>query len=336
MKSMSAFDHLALAKQLELQKKHAWDLEEAFPWAKGINLDKPFVPLDENNIAFPGASMEQRIALSQMIGLMVNETICEMECSLPRLKYQAWEQHLRRFPVNPEMFELGELFFEEEEKHAESFKRFLHMFCDQTGIDRATLKTLLPNALNSVFQKSMIWNAERGGHAFWWVVAAVEETSIQVFKAVHSNKTQIDPLFYELHKRHAEEEMRHENYAFLMLDLATHQPPSFKNTFFNRVDGLLSELVAGPWVLTELTKIFKTKELAKEHPFFATVASCIPLFEKMSKIELARALFTHSPYVSWLVNPAFRKKQKEMKQKHKSFELPLDEMKIDYQKLKLG
>ena len=127
MKSISAFDHVALTKQLELQKKHAWNLEQDFLWSSGIDLEKPFVPMDENNIAFPGASLEQRIALSQMIGLMVNETICEMECSLPRLKFQAWEQHLRRFPVNPEMFALGELFFEEEEKHAESFKRFLHI-----------------------------------------------------------------------------------------------------------------------------------------------------------------------------------------------------------------
>lgn len=323
MKSMSPFDVETLKRQIDLQKRHGWDLEKAFPWEKGIDLSKAFVPLDSQNIAFPGANQEQRLALSQFIGLMVNETISEMENSLPRLKHHAWERTLKSFPVNPEMEALGELFFEEEDKHAKSFTRYLDMMAHELNVERKDLARLLPKAFGSFFQKSVIWNAEIGGHAFWWVVAAVEEISIEVFKAIHKNRTEVDPLYYELHKRHAEEEIRHENYAFLMLDLVNQRPTSMRGYFLKKLDVVLSEIVAGPWVLTELTKFFNVKQFKGVHPFFDTLNSCIPLLEAMPKKDLIKSLIFTSPYVSWLAHPGYRKKHRDMLGQHNSLSLTL-------------
>ncbi len=308
MKPISIFDRIGLQKQIDLQRSSGWDLQTDFQWSKGVDLERSFAPLDSDNMAFPGASTEQAVALSQLMGLMVNETISEMECSLPRMKYHGWEKLLAQFPANPELHELGEIFFAEEEKHAKSFQKFLEIFCHQINVSPEELKSLLPSGKNSLFQAALLWNAEQGGAAFWWTVAAVEETSIQAYRAIVQKKNETDPLYFELHKRHAEEESRHDSYAFMMLDVYQRLPKSLKQRAFLKTDLLLSQLLPGPWVLTELAKIFSVKKLAHRSPFFRVLADTLPLFENMPKATLIKNFWTKTPYVSWLINPAFRKK----------------------------
>lgn len=308
MKPVSVFDREALRQQIEWQKKSCWNLEKDFNWNQGIDSQKFFAPLDSNNIAFPGASDEQKLALSQFMGLMINETICEMECSLPRMKYLGWEKLLDQFPANPELYELGELFFEEEEKHAKSFQKFFEIFCHQNNISPDELKSLLPTGKNTLFQKALFWNAGIGGTAFWWTVAAVEETSIQIYRAMIKHKANTDPLYFQLHKRHAEEEARHDNYAFMMIELYQHLPKNLKQKLLHKSDLLLSQVLPGPWVLGELTKIFKVKKFAHRSPLFKTLSETLPLFDNMPKVDLVKGFWNQTPYVSWLINPAFRKK----------------------------
>jgi hypothetical protein len=330
MKPVSVFDREALQRQIDIQTSHAWDLETSFDWHLTIDTQKIFVPLDKNNFVFPGASSEQSLAISHLLGLMINETICEMECSLPRLKFQAWEKVLDRYPVNREMQELGEMFFDEEDKHAKSFQKFFEKFCHQLNIDPKELRLLLPSGHNSNFQKLMIKNAELGGAAFWWTVASVEETSIQVFRAMTLQKKNADPLYFQLHQRHAEEESRHDNYAFMMIDIFHQMPKTLKERVLAKTDNLLAELLPGPWVLTELMKIYKAKEFAHRHPFFQVIAESLPLLEQQSRPELLWRFINSTPYISWLVNPAFRKKQRDSLQKVQSLRLPLKERKVSY------
>lgn len=319
------FDYPSLARQIALQKRSAWDLSNDIPWQLGIDLDKSFLPLDDEALAFPGASAEQRLALSQWMGLVVNATIAEMEDALPKLRLSGWQRILEEYPVGPEMWELGDLFFEEEAKHSQAFSRYLTMFAETTGIDRATLDALLPKAYGSFFQRSITKNALSGGHAFWWIVEAVEEISIAIYAELFRSRRAIDPLYFELHRRHLEEEARHANYAFLMLKVVDLSETTLRRFLHKRVDLLVAEIVSGPWVVTELYKFFRVKELKDQHPFFATLASCIPLYESLSKKEAVQKMFFAAPYISWLLNPSWRKKQLALARDHRALHLRLKE-----------
>jgi hypothetical protein len=321
MKDLNIFDERSLSEQIENQKKHAWCMDRDIHWEKGIAGDKYFVPLDEKNIAFPGASEEQKIVISQLLGLIINQTISEMESSLPKLKLLAWENKLKKYPINPEMIELGELFFQEEKKHAQSFHKFQEFFCHQNHIDPKDLNKLLPQAINSNFLNAIIWNAQNGGSAFWWLVAAVEEVSINIYKTINQKRSEIDPLFFELHKKHTEEEIRHENYAFLMLELDHLERRGLSERLIKKTDLLIAETVSVPWILTELTKIFRVKVLKNHSPFFQILESCLPLLEKTSATQLIKALIFTTPYISWVVNPIHRRKHLQLAKKTKSLSL---------------
>lgn len=304
MRGTNPLNPQSLKRQLSFQEKMQFD-ETAFNWQGGIDLEKMLLPLDKENLVFPGASKEQRIALSQLMGLIVNHTISEMEESLPKLKYHAWEKVLDLYPCAPEVRELGEMFFEEEAKHARVFGKYMHTFAEETGIDLKDLKALLPSAYGSQFQKRVIKNAERGGHAFWWVVTGVEEVSIEIFHAMSEHKQEIDPLFYQIHEKHMEEEARHANYAHLMLNLIAKSP--YGKAIFRKKDLILGQLLPIPWVISELSKIKNVKQFAHKHPFFETLASTLPLMSKLSSIEILRRIHMSAPYVSWLINPTWRR-----------------------------
>jgi hypothetical protein len=315
MAKLDLFNPEQLQKQIRLQRQNAWS-EEDIPFSLSINPDLDFLPLDEDNLFFPQATLSQKVALSQLFGLIVNEIISEMECCLPRLKYVGWEMMLKKYPISPELEELGEIFFEEEEKHAKVFRRYLHLFAEKMGLDLVALKSLLPKAFNSNFQNTIIENAKNGGHAFWWVVASVEDVSVQVFKEIRKHRAAIDPLFYELHRFHAEEEARHENYAFLMLEVAKNNSHSLSEKLHVKKDLLIAQAIAGPWLLTELTKVFRAQEYRHQHPWFEAIASSLPLFGNLSKAEVVQKCWSKAPYIGWLINPSYQKKNLKHAKSH--------------------
>ena len=206
MGTLDPFNYTKLAKQITVQRKLNWDLEQDINWSQGVDMSKTFLPLGEIEELFPDASLEQFIALSQWLGLAVNCAISEAEDALPELKQKVWRDVLDEFPVNPEMYELGEMFFEEEAKHSKAFKRYQSTFCQSQGIDPEVLDLILPKYYGTFYQSAVTSNALSGGHMFWWVVAEIEEVSISIYKNIHQDRELIDPLFYELHRKHLEEE----------------------------------------------------------------------------------------------------------------------------------
>lgn len=296
------YDHKALALQIARQKKYAWDLDTGIKWELGVDSSKFLLPMDNDNIAFPGADRKQQLALSQLLGLVINSTIAEMEDVINKLRDTAWVQVLRSYPVGPEMWELGELFFIEEKKHSVAFSRYIDIFCKEMGIKRETLDLILPKAYGSLFLKAITTNAKIGGHAFWWVVGAVEEVSIELYKEIHKHKDKIDPLFYDVHVKHMEEESRHHNYAFLMLDLIDKRRTNWQRYLHKKMDLLFAQAFSSGWVVAELAKVFEAKKYKDEHPFFETIASCEPLFRNLSWPELAKRLFISAPYISLVLN----------------------------------
>lgn len=312
MSAVNPWDNAALANQIQRQLRHAWDLEKDLPWADGIDFQRPFLPLDADAIAFPGTNPEQRLALSQFLGLVINSTISEMESVIHRLKDSAWQRTIEQYPVNPEMKKLGELFFSEENKHSAMFDRYNQIFCDTHGIPIEQMARLLPKAFGSRFLGMTQKNANDGGMAFWWVVATVEEVSIQLYRDLDRHREAVDPLYYWLHRRHLEEESRHRNYAFLMLELYRQaQPTGLRALLHRKLDLVLAQIFSAGWVLSELSKIFESEKMKDDHPFFATLASCLPLFRNLSPLEVVTKLFVTAPYVSTVLNTRYHKRTLE-------------------------
>ncbi len=59
-----------------------------------------------------------------------------MEDVANKIRGVAWRDVLDAYPVNPEMYALGEQFFEEEAKHAQLFRRYNDLFCEQMVLIR--------------------------------------------------------------------------------------------------------------------------------------------------------------------------------------------------------
>ena len=68
-----------LLSYLKKQQKHAWNLESDLSWESEIDLTKEFVPLSDDFILAPHINEEQKLLVSQLIGLMINSSICELE-----------------------------------------------------------------------------------------------------------------------------------------------------------------------------------------------------------------------------------------------------------------
>lgn len=319
MKRPDLYDHEQIRQQLKFQKEHTWDIDKDIDWQRSIDLRSYFLPLDEEAISFPGANPEQRLVLSQLMGLIVNATIAEMEEVANKIRHIAWRNVLDEYPVNPEMIALGEQFFLEEAKHSLLFKRYNDLFCEHIGIDPKDLSTIIPQAYGAVFQKAIKRNAERGGHAFWWVVAVVEEVSLLIYQNLYRHRKEIDPLYFQVHKRHFEEESKHTNYAFMMLDLIQQKGGSIRSRIHKRIDLIYSELFSTAWVLTELHKVRRVQNLRDKHPFFAILSSCIPLMDRMSKKELLSRLFVSAPYISLILNKNYHRYSLEFAKAHRAF-----------------
>lgn len=294
-----------LRQQVKWQRERTWDLDKDIPWNRGIDFTKFFLPLDENNIAFPGATAEQQRVLSQFVGLFINATIGEMEGVIHKLKDAAWNQVLRQNPANPEMLELGELFFQEEYKHSLAFNRYNQIFCEQMGISPDDLARLLPKTFGSYFQRAVIADAQKGGDAFWWVVASVEEVSIEIYRMMHRFEADLDPLFFIVHRKHLEDESRHRNYAFLMLELIGNGRRGLRAKLRRKASLVLAQALSSAWILSEASKLYEAEKLKDVHPFFAQLASCLPLLRKQSLPQLLWNLLVKAPYISTVLNLNF-------------------------------
>lgn len=303
MKLPQPDDEQALRRILERQQKRAFDLEKSIDWAPPIALNRYFVPLDHDNVAFPDAKPAQRLVLSQFLGLVVAQTFSEMETALVQAKDLIWKTSLEKFPVNPEFQALGEQFFAEEEKHSRMFRRYLEKFAAQTGVAKADLDSILPTVSGTILQTTLKLNSVYGGHALWWVLTLVEEVSILIFKQIKPFRDKIDPLYFEIHLQHFAEEVRHSPYSYWMLEHLYKRDRSLAGMVFRKTDLALAQALEIVWALSSLTRIRNVARLRAAHPFYATLQDCIPLMRNLSPVEIIRRLFVTAPFISLLLNP---------------------------------
>ncbi len=165
------------------------------------------------------------------------------------------------------------------------------------------------------------------GMLFWWVVASVEEVSIEIYRPIHKHRTTVDPLFHVLHQRHLEDEARHRNYAFLMLNLIQERQSTLRRYYHRKTDLLLAQTLSSVWVIAELSKVFEVQKFKKEHPYFETLASCLPLMKKLSLVDIFRRFFVSAPYVSVVLNLKHHKHTFKTSEKQQAFRFPFPDPK---------
>ena len=312
------YDEINIFKYLRKQRKHAWDLNKDFDWTLNVDLSKEFVPLPDDFILSPYINEKQRVLVSQLIGLMINSSICELEGALERSKKQCWVDIINMHPVSPEFEALGENFFIEEKKHAEAFEKFLSKFASATNVSVGELKSILPTLNESKIESLFRMNSFLGGKALWMVVAAVEEESIEVYKKMKPFKERIDPLFLSLHKKHFEEETRHASFAFLMLELLEERNSTPIKFLSRYLDFIMSEVLQVSWILGELMKVVKLEKLKDRHPFYKDLYELVPLISEFTFIDILKSLFNDAPFISLILRPGLNQYLSEYLDKSKS------------------
>ncbi|WP_127716028.1 hypothetical protein [Halobacteriovorax sp. HLS] len=317
------YDERKLARQLQIQKKKSWDFDKDIHWEMGIDLNKSLLPLDNNRALFPNASQEELKVISQLMGLIVASTISQLEEVACKLKVPVWEKFLNKHPVNPELFALGEQFFEEEKKHARTFKRYINMFASEVNIDPDDLSSILPSSENSSIEKIYTLNSNMGGMAMWWLISAVEEEAILFYHFLHEVKDSVDPLYYQIHRCHFEEEVRHKSYAQMMLEVHKEFESGPVSQMFKKVDFITAEVLNMTWTFKQLLKVKKLKKYKNHHQFFATLSKSIDHISNMSYYQLMHTLFNSTPYISHTLHLSEHKHVKEMLSRYKGLKLPI-------------
>jgi hypothetical protein len=291
--------HQDLLDQLEYQRKHNFDLEGDIDWQKGIDKSKELLPFNASELTIPLHSQEEYLVISQFLGLLFNAITAEMEEVAFLNRDTCWRELLKHKHKNPELITLGEQFFAEERKHSILFQRYNTMFAEAMDIPLHELDSLFPRLFGSLFKNVMKLNAQVGGLSFWWTVAATEDVAVKVFTQMRKNMKNIDPLFFEVHKKHFEEESKHASYAFLMLEFL-HDQQSIFMRFMRKFDRVIADVFGSMWLLSELLRMDQAKNY--QHPFFQTLAAVFARVDFKQMALSPSILFHQAPYISLYLN----------------------------------
>jgi P-aminobenzoate N-oxygenase AurF len=323
MDTLDIYDEHKLSRQLQMQKRLAWDMEKRIPWSLGIDLSAPLLPLGSCSAILPNASEDQILVLSQLIGLIVAATISQLEQVAYDLQGPTWEAVLNRYPVNPEMYELGAQFFKEEQKHSVVFNRYIAMFADAVNVDADDFKKFLPKADRTLTKKAYALNSAAGGMSMWWLIAAVEEESLAIFRQMQPHQTALDPLYYQIHRAHFEEELRHKSYATLMLNLFDEFSGVTSRVLFQKIDFMLAECLNLTWTLSQLVKVGGFRKYRGHHPFFKTLESLLDVAGNRSPVQLLHNLHAQTPFISSHLHLGAHKHMKTLVNRFGGIQMPL-------------
>ena len=326
MSAIDIYDEEKIARLLHVQKVQGIDFMESIDWTTSIDLEKPLLPIDGNALLFPEANEEERLVISQVMGLIVASTISELEDVAISLKGPTWENVLNKYPVNPEIREMGELFYEDERKHSIAFKKYINLFAGKVNVDPEDLRKFLPSSqklAKTIYQM----NSFCGGMAIWWLIAAVEEESILIFDQMKKDRAQIDPLYYAVHKAHYEEEIRHKSYASIMLQINHDFAHSPVSQGLKKIDFLLAEVLNITWTFSQLYKVKELRSLENHHPFFRTISRLQKVLKKRSSFETFDVLFNKAPYTRDMLNLSEHKNIQSMMNRFGALKTPVQRMK---------
>lgn len=283
-----------LTRMLEAQKRHSWDLERDVDW-EVRDTKRPLLPIGSQATSLGLSTVEER-TLSQLLGLIATSAISEHERALKIVKKDCWSRPLSRKRKSRELRDLGEQFFLEEEKHSQAFAKYIETFAHDQGLDLRDLQQILPKYEDGFMCKVFRLNSLLGGRAIWWLVMLTEEESLDLFRKMRPHQESIDPLFYQIHDLHFQEEVRHISYAPQMLRL-------LGGGWLSKFDYRLAELMHFVWILIQLRRLRKVSHLTQKHPFFASVNAIIKKFERLKWKERWNLILNQTPFLSSLFRP---------------------------------
>lgn len=322
------YDDQKILSLIQNQKAHHLDFNQSPFWHQPLSLNLPLVPLDKNALLLPHADQELRLVLSQFMGLLICVCIYELEDTLLRFKTEAWENLLKKHPVSKEFFEYGSLFYEEELKHSTAFRKYVIKYAHDLGLDLSVLLMCLPKVENTKTEKLLKKSIEEGGRSFWWIVALVEQQFFKMYFMMSPFKSHLEPLHFDLHKKHFEEEARHAAFPYYVLELLKEREKGLKNKLFHKADLGLAQFLQSIWAVDSLkSSIQMIQKNKNEHPFLQTLSKSTYLIEKQPIHQILWNLFTRTPYVSSLINPSYHLKILKFAQKDGSFIVPFPKVK---------
>ena len=156
-------------------------------------------------------------------------------------------------------------------------------------------------------EKFLATYTKLGGYTFWWIVAQAEQVFLQIYHSLRPCADILEPLYYDLHRKHFEEEARHAHFPYLMLALMSSRGHGMYSPMHVRADFAIAELVQTAWTVTSMARTRRIQGLKSKHPLFGALASVYPLLEK-NRCHASCGAWSHPPYVSGLANPSGHKK----------------------------
>lgn len=308
---------------VERMKRRAWDVDADFDWGAPIDLDRPLVPTAEVARMFPGLDPEQEVVLSQAIGLGIAGVFSDAEEFLDATRRELRPDFERLFAARPHLLALGEQFFDEERKHAETFRRYLDKWFVARGLDPGEFRRRKLSFLGSPQQAAIHRNARAGGLAFWWLVLIAEEESPLIYKVLDEAPDEIEPLYLRIHRKHFEEEARHATFAYTAMALLADEMSAARRAWHRRTDVMLCQALQ--WSFFAQAMVHQRSLLADgpDLPWTRTLRSAMARIETLPKSHLFRVLFREPTLLSPFLNYRFHANMVEMSESRRLWTLPL-------------
>lgn len=308
---------------VDVMRRRAFDLERDFDWSAPIDPARPLLPLAQIERMFPGLAPEERLAVSQLFGILAAQIFSDAEQFLNKTRETLWGDFERLFAEQPALLELGTQFFDEERKHAEMFRRYIVRWLEAQGLDPVRFFETRPRFSESWQHRAILRNAARGGLAFWWIVLLAEEESPLVYKYLEESADEIEPLYLRIHRKHFEEEARHATFAYTAMSYLADRMPPRRRAWHRRVDVVLCQLLQWSFMAQALRQQRRETRSAPDHPWVRSVVRAMSKVERLPKRHLFRMLFREPTVVAPFLNYRFHAHMVEMARRHRLWTFPL-------------
>jgi hypothetical protein len=306
-----------------LMRRKAWDLDGDFAWDAPIDVGKPLLPLAQIDHMFPGLDDDERLALSQILGLIVAQIFSDAEQFLNTARDTLWPDFERLFAKHPVLLDLGTQFFDEERKHAEMFRRYITRWLEARGLEPARFFERQPRFSESWQHRVILRNAARGGLSFWWIVLLAEEESPLIYKYLEEAPDDIEPLYLRIHRKHFEEEARHATFAYTAMAYLADHMGGMERAIHRRGDVILSQLMQWSFMLQAFARERRELRTTPEHPWLDTVTQAMRRVQRLPLGHLFRVFFREPTLVGPFFNFRFHENMVEMARTRRLWSFPL-------------
>jgi hypothetical protein len=304
-------------------RRNAWDLDRDLAWNTPLDVDRPLLPLAQIDRMFPGLEADERLALSQLFGLVVAQIFSDAEQFLNATRDRLWGAFERLFAGHPALLDLGTQFFDEERKHAEMFRRYISAWLVARGLDVERFFAEQPRFSESWQHRVILRNAARGGLAFWWIVLLAEEESPLIYRHLEDAPDDIEPLYLQIHRKHFEEEARHATFAYTAMAYLADGLTGWRSAWRRRADVVLSQCMQLSFLAQAIAHRRRHLPDPGAHPWLATVVRAMEKVGRLPARHLFRVFFREPTLIGPFLNYRFHENMVEMAATRRLWTLPL-------------